>query len=111
MAIGAISGYSAVNYDPYIYNSRQVSAASMNAIKPISDDATEGGVDFSAVSDKGSQENINPLRPGQTQDFAGVLMSQMAQSSIRQYQLMGEATKVPTEAEAQAPLVADLQAS
>lgn len=106
MAIGAIGGYSAISYDPYIYNSRQVNSASLNAIKPISDDATEGGVDFSHVTS--SQENINPLRPGQTADFAGILMSQMATSSLRQYQLLGSQMNAQSEAEAQAPLVADV---
>ena len=42
MAIGAVSGYSAVTYNPYVYNSRQLNASSLNAIKPISDDATDG---------------------------------------------------------------------
>lgn len=107
MAVGAVGGIGSYSYDPYIYNTRQVNQASLNAIKPISDDATEGGVDFSAAS---SQENVNPLRPGQTSDFAGVLMSQMAMSGIRQYQLLGEQIGAQSEAQAQAPLVADLMA-
>lgn len=113
MAIGAVSGYSAVTYNPYVYNSRQLNASSLNAIKPISGDATDGGVDFSKVSGSSEQENINPLRPGQTSDFAGILMSQMASSSLRQYQLLGDQmqTAASTEAEAQAPLVADVFAS
>ncbi len=111
MAISAIGGYAGISYDPYIYNSRQVNSASLNAIKPISDDATDGGVDFSNVNS--AQENVNPLRPGETSDFAGILMSQMATSSLRQYQLFGDQmqTAAATEAEAQAPLVADVFAS
>ena len=49
MGVGAVGAIGSVAYDPYIYNTRQVSSASLNAVDRISDDATKGGVDFSGV--------------------------------------------------------------
>lgn len=90
MAVGAVGAVGSLAYDPYIYNTRQVSSASLNKIGRISDDATEGGVDFSAVQKAEEQVNINPLRKGETANFADVLMSQMNLSQIHQSQLLGD---------------------
>ena len=89
-AIGAVGGYS---YNPYIYNTRQVSSASLNAIGRISDDATDGGVDFSGVGRVDEKININPLKKGETANFADILMSQMSLSNIHQSQLFGDQTE------------------
>ncbi|MCR5595965.1 MAG: hypothetical protein K6G12_08950 [Lachnospiraceae bacterium] len=94
MGVGAIGAIGSVTYDPYIYNTRQVSAASLNSISRISDDATEGGVDFSSVNKISEQANINPLKKGETADFAGVLMSQMSMSRIHQSQLLGSPEEI-----------------
>jgi len=59
MGIGAISGFGAVSYNPYIYNSNSVSSASLNKIKSIPDDATQGGVDYTSAISESAQENIN----------------------------------------------------
>ncbi len=89
MAVGAVGAVGSLAYDPYIYNTRQVSSASLNRIGRISDDATDGGVDFSAVEKVEEQVNLNPLKRGETANFADVLMSQMNLSQIRQSQLLG----------------------
>lgn len=83
MAVGAIGGISTAYYNPYVYNTRSVSAASLNSIDRISDDATDGGVDFSSI-DEENAVNINPLKKGETANFADILMSQFSTSAIRQ---------------------------
>ena len=92
MAVGAIGAVGSTVYDPYIYNTRQVNASSLNSVDRIPDDATKGGVNF--ISSQEEQANINPLKKGETADFAGVLMSQMAMSQIRQTQLLGAGVDV-----------------
>ncbi len=89
MGVGAIGAVGSAAYDPYIYNARQVSSASLNAVDRISDDATDGGVDFSPINKPEEQININPLKKGETANFSDVLMSQMAMSRIHQSQLLG----------------------
>ena len=91
MAVGAIGAVGSLAYDPYIYNTRQISSASLNKSGRISDDATDGGVDFSAVEKVEEQVNINPLRRGETANFGDILMSQMNLSRIHQSQLLGDA--------------------
>ena len=91
MAVGAVGAVGSMAYDPYIYNTRQVSAASLNKIGRISDDATDGGVDFSAVEKVEEQANVNPLKKGETANFADVLRSQMNMSRVHQSQLLGGA--------------------
>ncbi len=89
MAVGAVGAIGSMAYDPYIYNTRQVSSASLNAIDRISDDATKGGVDFSSVNKAEEQVNINPLKKGESANFADILLSQMSMSQMRQAQLLG----------------------
>ena len=71
MQVGAVSMAMPM---PYIYNTNTVNRASMNKIKPIEDDLLESKTDF---SDLAQEENINPLAPGETKDFATVLDMQM----------------------------------
>jgi len=68
MRIGAISPY-----PNFIYNTNQVSRKSLGKVDAIPDDALAGKVDYT-----GEQENENPLRPGASKDFAGIVASQMA---------------------------------
>lgn len=96
MAVGAIGGISAPIYNPYIYNTRNVSSASLDSVKRISDDATQGGVDFSKVNED-KPENINPLKKGETVGFADILMSQMSMSSVKQTQLFASDTSMQSQ--------------
>ncbi len=100
MAVGAIGAVGVTAYDPYIYNTRRVSASSLGSVDRIPDDATRGGVNF--ISSQAEQTNINPLKKGETADFAGVLMSQMAMSQMRQAQLFGAGESVFDDEAAQA---------
>jgi len=85
MGIGSISSItSAISYNPYVYNTNTVSSASLNKISAISDDAIDGGIDLSDLSKADSIVNVNPLKPGETQNFADVLMNQLYSSSFRQ---------------------------
>ncbi|MBO4900086.1 MAG: hypothetical protein J5509_07325 [Lachnospiraceae bacterium] len=89
MGVGAVGAIGSVAYDPYIYNTRQISSASLDAVDRISDDATKGGVDFSGVNKAEEQVNVNPLKKGETANFADVLLSQMTMSQLHQSQLLG----------------------
>lgn len=84
MQIGAIS------YQPYIYNTNAVSSKSLNKISAISDDALDSKTDISALVDTGSnnQENINPLKRGESLDFAGILEQQMSMSRLNAARIM-----------------------
>lgn len=76
MRIGAIGNI----YPNYIYNTNTVSANSMNKLSRISDNVLDKKVDYSETT---AQENQNPLKKGETLDFAGVLARQMQQSQNR----------------------------
>ncbi len=65
-----ISGF----YPTYIYNTNYVSKKSLGKVDAIPDDALQG----SKIGYADSSENTNPLRPGTSRDFAGILASQMA---------------------------------
>ena len=97
MGIGAIGSAVATTYNPYIYNTNSVSSASLNKINAIPDDATKGGADFTGVIKE--NENINPLKPGQTSNFADILMSQMSMSAVRQADLLATNPTVAASAD------------
>ena len=73
MRIGAV-GFQ--TYQPYIYNTNTVSGNSLSRVKPISDDLLSSGTDFSGMTDE-EQQNLNPLRRGETVNFANVIAMQM----------------------------------
>lgn len=87
MQVGAIGSAS---FMPYIYNTNNVSRASMNKIQGIGEDLLDSKTDFSALS---SQENINPLKKGQTLDFAGIMSMQMEMSRMNAARVMKEPEK------------------
>lgn len=84
MQIGAIS------YQPYIYNTNAVSSKSLNKISAIGKDALESKTDVSALLDKdnASNETLNPLKRGQSLDFAGILGMQMQMSRMNAARIM-----------------------
>ena len=80
MQVGAISAAMPM---PYVYNTNTINRASMNKISPIEDDLLEAKTDFSGLTE---EENINPLAPGETKNFADVLEMQFqmgAQNAAR----------------------------
>lgn len=84
MQIGAVS------FRPYVYNTNAVGPKSMNKIAAIGDDLTSSKLDATAlVSDEAKkQQNINPLKPGQSMDFAGILQMQMQMSRMNEARVM-----------------------
>lgn len=93
MTIGAIGAYS---FQPYIYNTNTVSAASMNKLSKISDDVLDRKIDFSELTDK--TENENPLKKGQTLDFQSMLESQMAKGQMNAARVMKPAQETQATA-------------
>lgn len=80
MRIGAIA------YQPYVYNTNTVSAASLNRINAIPNDATAGRTDFEGLTQE--QENSNPLGKGQSANFMDIFSSQMAMSRTKSAMLL-----------------------
>ena len=83
MGIGAISS---IGVSGYIYNPNQVSSKSLDKIQRISDDVLDGKLD---VKNEFSQENENPLKMGETKDFAAVLEQQMYSGMNKAAKLFG----------------------
>lgn len=72
MTIGALGAY---GFQPYVYNTNSVSAASMNRLSKISDDVLDKKIDYSELTDE--SKNVNPLKKGQTLDFQSMLQMQI----------------------------------
>ncbi len=70
MRVGAIG---TTVYQPYVYNTNAVSRASLGKISPIGDDLLSSKTDF----EKAPAVNENPLKMGETKDYAGMLDMQM----------------------------------
>lgn len=83
MGIGAISS---IGISGYIYNPNQVTSKSLDKIQRISDDVLDGKLD---VKNEFSQENENPLKMGETKDFAAVLEQQMYSGMNKAAMLFG----------------------
>lgn len=89
MNIGAIS------FQPYIYNTNYISGASLNKVNAISDDLVSAKTDYSELVEE--QSNQNPLRKGETLDFAGILQKQfqMARSNAARLVKPAQETEEP----------------
>lgn len=83
MGVGAIG---AMSVSGYIYNPNRVSSKSLDKVQRISDDVLDGKLD---VQNEASQENENPLKMGETQNFAAVLEEQMYMGMNRAAMLFG----------------------
>jgi len=79
MGIGAISGAA---YPTYIYNTNRISPKSLNKISAVPEDALSGRIGYD------SEQNENPLKVGETKDWAGILESQMASSAMNAARVM-----------------------
>lgn len=95
MRIGAV-GFR--TYQPYIYNTNTVSRNSLSKVKPIGDDLLNAGTDFSGMADE-EQQNLNPLRRGQTVNFADVIAMQMQMGRMNADKIMKPAEKTAAAAE------------
>ena len=86
MQIGAVS-----YMQPYVYNTNAISSKSMDKISAISDDALDSKKDVSALVDEGDNytDVLNPIKKGQSLDFATILDQQMQMSRMNQARLFG----------------------
>ena len=80
MNIGAIS------FQPYIYNTNYLSGVSLNKVNAISDDLVSSKTDYSGLVRE--QSDQNPLRRGETLDFAGILQQQFQMARTNAARLM-----------------------
>ena len=92
MTIGAIGAY---NFQPYVYNTNDVSAASMDKLSRISDDVLDKKIDYSELSEE--NRNINPLKRGQTLDFQSMLEMQMQRGQNNAARIMRPAQQPQEE--------------
>ena len=74
----------AVGYPTYVYNTNYVSTRSLGRVKAIPEDVLDSKVDYTG------SEHTNPLKPGTSRDFAGIVASQMAMGRMRAARIMRE---------------------
>ncbi len=94
MTIGALGAY---GFQPYVYNTNAVSAASMNKLSKISDDVLDKKIDYSELTDE--SKNVNPLKKGQTLDFQEMLQMQMQRGQNNAARIMKPAEETRETAE------------
>lgn len=93
-AIGSAGGIGAVSfqtYRPYIYNTNTVSGNSLSKVRAIGDDLLASKTDFSGMTEE--EQNINPLRKGETANFADVIAMQMQMSRMNAHRVMRPAER------------------
>ena len=89
MQVGSVG--SSPIMSPYIYNTNAISSKSMNKISAISDNALDSSTDISALTkDSSSNEVLNPLKRGESLDFAGILNMQMQMGKMNAQRIMTE---------------------
>lgn len=101
MQVGAI-GVGA--YQPYIYNTNSISRASMNKVGRIGDDLLASKTDFSALTDE--QQNVNPLKRGETRGFDEIMSMQMQMSQMNASRIMqtSESPEAASQTETMQPV-------
>ena len=75
----------ATTYPTFIYNTNYISARSMGRVNAIPNDVLKSKIGYTS-----SSENTNPLRPGTSKDFAGIVASQMAMGRMHAARIMKE---------------------
>ncbi len=76
----------AVGAGPYVYNTNAVSSASLSKIKGIGSDTTASRSDFSELT--AAVENENPLKLGETKNFADIMQMQMQMGRMNASRVM-----------------------
>ena len=98
MRIGAVGVGS---YQPYIYNTNTVSRASLNKVGKIGDDLLDKKTDFSELT----QENVNPLKKGETRNYEDIYNMQMQMGQMNATRLFREAPEqVASDTESITPI-------
>lgn len=83
---GTVGAVSFQTYRPYIYNTNTISGSSLRKVKPIGDDLLASKTDFSGMAEE--EQNINPLRKGETANFADVIAMQMQMGRMNADRIM-----------------------
>ncbi len=91
MQVGAIG---AGSFQPYVYNTNSLDRTSMKKIQGIDDDLLTSKTDFSALTDE-TKQNVNPLKRGETADFASVVDMQMQMGRMNATRLFGNQDFAP----------------
>lgn len=81
MQVGAIS------FQPYVYKTNAVSSLSLSKVNAIGDDLLASKTDFSGLT-KDDAVNVNPLRKGETANFADILTMQMQMGRMNAERVM-----------------------
>lgn len=84
MGIGAISAF-----QPYIYNTNTLSVNSLKPISAVQNDVSSSHIETAKQEQDYGQETVNPLKRGETSDFAGVLAMQMQMGRTNAERLFG----------------------
>lgn len=84
-------------YQPYIYKTNAVSGNSLSRVKPIGDDLLASKTDFSGMTEE--EETLNPLRRGETANFADVLAMQMQMGRMNADRIMKPAEETASTAD------------
>lgn len=87
----------AIGYSPYVYRVNQISASSLNRVSPIGDDLLASKTDFSDLA-KDENVTVNPLKRGETSNFADVLAMQLQMGRLNADRIFQN----PVQSEAQA---------
>lgn len=104
MQIGAVGGYGMI-YQPYIYNTNQITGNSLSKVSAISNDTNTGRTDFSALTG----ETVNPLKKNQTLHFADVLAMQFQMGQMNAERIMQNVQEQEGAEDASLEMVQDLQ--
>ncbi|MCL2718693.1 MAG: hypothetical protein FWE14_07910 [Lachnospiraceae bacterium] len=86
----------AVGLEPFIYNTNQVSAASMNRVPAVPNDINAERTDYSGLV--GNDENTNQLQPGESANFANIIEEQMSRSQQNAARIIRDDTAVENTA-------------
>ena len=89
MSMNSIQGIGPMMRRPQVKNDNELSVGSLNKVAAISDDVTDSKVDFSGLLDE-AVKTINPLKRGESVNYADILASQMAMSTANRTRLMIE---------------------
>lgn len=92
MRIGSVG----MSFQPYIYNTNTVSSKSLEKIQGIGNDVLTSKTDFSNLTDE-ANETTNPIKRGQSLNFADIIGMQMQMSRLNESRIMST-SKVAEEA-------------
>ena len=79
----------AVGFSPYVYRVNSISASSLNRVSPIGDDLLSSKTDFSGLVED-ENRTINPLKRGETSNFADVLAMQFQMGRMNADRIFSE---------------------